>query len=406
MLRSVIVVALAAAAATAGAEIYRYRDPETGKTKLTNIPPPGQRNRPQAAPGAAPQQAAPASGAASTLPAGTQSTPVRAAAGERRFPVADSGFVAMNVPLGWLDRVDRSNPRVPPVFVLRPASGPPFEVLFTPFPTAAASAPKPTPEWVREFVRESAEKLKGQIVEREVPLREFAGAQARGTYFSVTDRAPKPDPGEYKYMTQGMLVLDELRVTFTILTNDGQAQVVAQALEMLRGARRETAAAGAPAAPQGTREQGGQLQFVAPRAPRAVTLPKDDWAVELQKRTPDGASSYYFVTSYAKPIQFSIYLDRTTACSSGETCRTRFWGQRGTEFQGARDVRMYVRNGFHVVQFWLELGSAGGMSVNQANLSAHMYRDGYWIDLRVSRVDRQVPDPAPMLELLDSITVK
>jgi hypothetical protein len=67
---------------------------------------------------------------------------------------------------------------------------------------------------------------------------------------------------------------------------------------------------------------------------------------------------------------------------------------------------MYVRNGFHVVQFWLELGSAGGMSVNQANLSAHMYRDGCWIDLRVSRVDRQVPDPAPMLELLDSITVK
>jgi hypothetical protein len=53
-------------------------------------------------------------------------------------------------------------------------------------------------------------------------------------YFSATDRAPKP--GEYKFMTQGMLQVGELSVTFTILTNEGQELVIKQALDALKGA--------------------------------------------------------------------------------------------------------------------------------------------------------------------------
>ena len=40
MMRPLLLVALAVAAASAQADMYRYRDPETGQMKLTNIPPP------------------------------------------------------------------------------------------------------------------------------------------------------------------------------------------------------------------------------------------------------------------------------------------------------------------------------------------------------------------------------
>jgi hypothetical protein len=40
-------------------------------------------------------------------------------------------------------------------------------------------------------------------------------------------------------MTQGMMGLADLRVTFTVLTNDGGEAFVPKALDMLKRARRE-----------------------------------------------------------------------------------------------------------------------------------------------------------------------
>jgi len=146
--------------------------------------------------------------------------------------------MTLTVPDGWVDQVRQPDPRLPPTISIGPASGPPFEILVTPIWPARDDGPKPTLEAIRAAVRIAAEAAKGQAVEREIAVRDLSGPEAFGAYFSVTDRAPKP--GEYKYMTQGMLGLADLRVTFTVLTNDGQERVVPQALDMLKGARRET----------------------------------------------------------------------------------------------------------------------------------------------------------------------
>ncbi len=68
MLRPVLILALAALAVPATAQMYRYLDPETGQTKLTNVPPPGTK------PGAAqpaPATAQPAPAASPAKPAAT-----------------------------------------------------------------------------------------------------------------------------------------------------------------------------------------------------------------------------------------------------------------------------------------------------------------------------------------------
>jgi hypothetical protein len=61
-----------------------------------------------------------------------------------------------------------------------------------------------------------------------------SGASVIGYYYTVTDKAPKP--GEFKLMTQGMFGLVDLRVSFTILTNEGQEGTVKEALAMLSSA--------------------------------------------------------------------------------------------------------------------------------------------------------------------------
>ena len=152
------------------------------------------------------------------------------------------------------------------------------------------------------------------------------------------------------------------------------------------------------------RDSGSRLQFFSPQTAWAVAIPRDDWVVAQEKRRPDGSGFYYLVASRSRSMQFSMYLDRTAQCSSGEACRALFWSNPGPMFRDARDVRQYERNGFHVVQFYLD--GVAGIPIMQTNLSAHTYRDGYWIDIRVTMVGERVPDPAPMIEFLDSISVQ
>lgn len=153
---------------------------------------------------------------------------------ERRFTLPDHGYLVMQVPRDWSDKVSQPPNRLPPTIAFGPAAGKPFHVLITPMWPIGKDRPPVSRDQLRAAVEGSAQAAKPQAVEKQLPLVELQGRPGPGFYFSATDRAPKP--GEFKYVTQGMLRVSELSVAFTILTNDGQEAVVKQALDALRGA--------------------------------------------------------------------------------------------------------------------------------------------------------------------------
>lgn len=158
-----------------------------------------------------------------------------AGADERSYPLADRGRFQLDVPAAWKDEVQRPRPDLPPTLRFTPRQGAAFEVLVTPIWRMRADAPPVTKETLRQSVEQSIGPVRSSAVEKTIPVLELNGASGPGYYFKVTDRASKPD--EYKYMSQGMLKVAELTVTFTILTNDGQEAVAKEALAMLAGAR-------------------------------------------------------------------------------------------------------------------------------------------------------------------------
>jgi hypothetical protein len=156
---------------------------------------------------------------------------------ERRFELPDHGVLVIRVPSDWRDKVGQAPNRLPPTIGFAPKSGKPFRILVTPiWPIPKDRAP-PTRDEIRSRVERGAQGVRAQAVEPELRIIEFQGRSGPGFYFSATDRAPKP--GEYKFLTHGIVRVGELSVTFTILTNDGQEAIVAQALEALKGARQD-----------------------------------------------------------------------------------------------------------------------------------------------------------------------
>ena len=158
----------------------------------------------------------------------------------RRFTLPEHGQFVIAVPAEWKGEVSQSGNRMPPTITFTPASGKPFHILMTAIWPATRDQQPQSRDQLRATVQRGVDGAKTQAVEKELRVVEFQGRSGPGFYFSATDRAPKPD--EYKFLTQGIVRVGELSVTFTILTNDGQDAVVKQALDALKSATQEPTA--------------------------------------------------------------------------------------------------------------------------------------------------------------------
>jgi hypothetical protein len=151
----------------------------------------------------------------------------------KRYALEGSGFLQLKVPVGWREEIDAKTQ--PPIISFRPAEGKPFMVSIVP---AQAGDGKRAPS--RQDLRTEVERMAGAIrpfaVESDIKVKEFAGGAGPGFQFFATDSAPAS--GEFKYMTRGKLNVNDVSVTFTILTNEGQESIVRSALGMLKSAAR------------------------------------------------------------------------------------------------------------------------------------------------------------------------
>jgi hypothetical protein len=146
------------------------------------------------------------------------------------FQLPRHGELRLAIPEGWVSKLSQPPGEVPPTIALRAKAGQPFEVMITPFWRKGEDG-KIYDSALREQTESAAAKAQPQAAEAKLTLKEISGTEGRGYYFTATDRAPKP--GEYKNMAQGMLRLGDFALAFTVLSNDGQADVVADAMQLL-----------------------------------------------------------------------------------------------------------------------------------------------------------------------------
>ena len=152
----------------------------------------------------------------------------------RRYELPNLDTLELTLPSGWVDAVDAPPGGVPLTILLTPAGGAPFEVHVTPQWSEAADSAVMDADALRQAVREAALGAQAQAVEETLEIRRLQGASGVGFYYAATDRAPLPE--EFRFMTQGALQAGDLVLWFTILTNDGQDSVVADALALLQSA--------------------------------------------------------------------------------------------------------------------------------------------------------------------------
>jgi hypothetical protein len=154
--------------------------------------------------------------------------------GIREYSLPDHGSLQLGVSASWKDELRQPPNRLPPTIVFRQDSGDPFEILITPLWSGKIDSSLLNADELKQNVRATADQLKSQAVEKVINVKEVKSGTSFGYYFTLTDRAPKP--GEFKYMTQGIMRVGDLPLAFTVLTNDGQLKIIEEALTMIKSA--------------------------------------------------------------------------------------------------------------------------------------------------------------------------
>jgi hypothetical protein len=152
----------------------------------------------------------------------------------RRFELPNRDTLELTLPAGWTEHLDQPDGGGPPTIEIAIAEGGPRQVFVTPeWPDPLAKELRELPS-LRDAVREMAERTQPQAVEPYLEVRQLDGANGTGFYFAATDR--NPGPGEFRFMHQGALLVGDLTLWFSVLTNEGQDTVAVEALAMLQTA--------------------------------------------------------------------------------------------------------------------------------------------------------------------------
>lgn len=124
---------------------------------------------------------------------------------------------------------------MPPTIVIGTEDRTAFVLLLTPIWGPGSSNTPATDAQLKSLVEFSAADVKPKAVEPKLPISKVGGG-AQGYYFAATEK--QPEPAGYKYLTQGAVGLNELRVTFTLLANNEPKKLQEQVLQLMRGLKR------------------------------------------------------------------------------------------------------------------------------------------------------------------------
>jgi hypothetical protein len=323
----------------------------------------------------------------------------------RSYMLHDHGRLEMQIPLKWGESLRRPPENLPPTIEFRLKTGAPFRVLITPMWAASKNISLPEGEDLRKSVRKSADQIAPNVVEKEISLVELKGPFVHGYYFSATDRAP--EPGGYKFLTQGHARVGDLIVIFTILTNEGQESIISHGIEIIRSSvhkvqAEDKATTKKKADTESPASAGKTYRIFLPTGQSTIVFPLSSFLVkEADPKTP-----YYFFVDENSHLSVSFNFEPAIKCNNSEDCRDYFDSKLKRLYPQRIGWTNSEVDGVYISENIDMSEPVKGMSLRQKHINAHYVRDGIWIDMHLSKPLYDEKDRELFLKFIRSVTIE
>ena len=153
----------------------------------------------------------------------------------REYPVPEHGTLVLSVPENWNVTYYEPGDKPSPIIIFYPQQKPhDFQLTLSPLWDDGYSRNITHPDYVREFVAKVGEDILRYSDQDTLELQELSGTAGQGFYFQLSDSsAPE---GEFRYLTQGAITLNEILLVFAFFSNQNADEKINATLEMLQKA--------------------------------------------------------------------------------------------------------------------------------------------------------------------------
>jgi hypothetical protein len=310
----------------------------------------------------------------------------------KQIPIQGHGALQLSVPREWRVKASRPREDLPPTIEFLPDSGEAFSVLVTVLWSPRGDPSFNSPQELLISVEHGRDLVKDSSLEADIPMREFSGERLQGLYFEVTDKESKP--GEWRYMTQGSAALEDLLLTFTILTNDPNRPEAALTLEMLKNARKK-------------QEEGVVRDRYSIRLPGkewSVSLSIPGYKVEKEETRGDETGIMMAGSHQGRKLNLSIFLEREKRPRNAEQCRKKYFGSALSSPLDKSDVRRWEAGALALGQYLIMIGKIPGFG--QMHMHAYLGEEDVCMDLHLSKVSFNEADRPLFEEVFSSVRIE
>jgi len=137
---------------------------------------------------------------------------------ELKFKVERKHFLTLQVPSTCEARQTQEQGE-PFTVSITPLTGTDFTILVSAITIEGDDAPLSTPDEIRMLMEYRATGLLPTARETEVKLYRLKGESSVGYFFTLTDKRAELPEGEYRYMSQAIMLVGKLRLSGTLLTD-------------------------------------------------------------------------------------------------------------------------------------------------------------------------------------------
>ncbi len=127
-----------------------------------------------------------------------------------------------------------------------------------------------------------------------------------------------------------------------------------------------------------------RISFTVPSAPWSLTLPKDGLVVEEPEFKPDGRSGYFSMNDEKTKMTISFYIEPARDCKDSRSCRDMVWKIGNPAWEKPQNIIQSEIEGASYFEFLIP--SFQGAAVRQQNMYVEFVKDGFWIDLHLSKL--------------------
>ena len=153
----------------------------------------------------------------------------------------------------------------------------------------------------------------------------------------------------------------------------------------------------------------------AERAPETVTLalPRLHWVLEIgapgfvlttKERIDSNGSARLFGSNEKTGVMMSAFLEKADHPGDAKECRAFYWEQAKKSPMKKDDFSMSESGGMAILEYIVK--EFAGVKVHQKNMNVYLSRDGYWVDIHLSKVKFKPDEESLFKDILNAVSIR